>query len=202
MLVVYFWLWWVFVTALAFLWLSWAGTTFHCSVWASPCGFFCWGAQVLGHADFSSLVAHGLDSWSSWLSSCARASVAPQQVVSSQIRDQTLVSFIGRQQTLPLSHRGSPSQCILNKIQNCGRTSSSKIIKFSFLIRHFLITLLFFSILDKWKYTPTHEWNKIKIYWLAEPKCLITFYCRDSGDNRLLYIAGGNVKWFSLCGRT
>ena len=56
MLLVYFWLWWVFVAALAFFWLSWAGTTFHCSVWASPCsGFFCWGAQVLGRADFSSL---------------------------------------------------------------------------------------------------------------------------------------------------
>ena len=123
MLLVYFWLWWVFVAALAFFWLSWAGTTFHCSVWASPCsGFFCWGAQVLGRADFSSLqhmgsivgvpgsvVVHGL---------CCSAAGG---IFPDQGSNPSLPHW--QADSLPLSHRGSPSQCILNKIQNCGRTS-------------------------------------------------------------------------------
>ena len=75
----------------------------NCSAWASCCsGLSCCGAQALGECA-SVAVAGGLSSWGSHaiehgLSSCGtRGLVAPQHVVSSQIRDQTHVSCFGRE---------------------------------------------------------------------------------------------------------
>ena len=72
-------------------------------------------STALGHVGFSS-AAHGLSGCGSWalehrLNSCGTRLSCSRHVGSSWIRDQTPVCCIGRQ-TLPLSHQGSPAQCL------------------------------------------------------------------------------------------
>ena len=62
-----FWLWWVFVAALAFSGCNEAGATLPCRAWASHCGGFSCGAPALGRAGFSSWGTWPLECWlSSW----------------------------------------------------------------------------------------------------------------------------------------
>ena len=72
------------------------GLLFSCSVRASRCnGFSCCRARVLGHSGFSSCSSQFLEHR---LGSCgALGLVALQHVGSSQIRDRTRFSCIGRQ---------------------------------------------------------------------------------------------------------
>ena len=76
-----------------------------CDVQASRCrGFSCLplGSQTSGVAAFR-------------LSSCDVSSLAARHMGSSQTRDQTRVSCISRQNSLPPSHQGSPGLCILTR---------------------------------------------------------------------------------------
>ena len=102
-LFIYFWLCWVLVAVAGFLQLWWAGAALCQGTWASRCsGFSCFVAWALGCVGFSSwglwaqylgnqALEHRLSSWQ------YTGSAAPWHMGSSQNRDQTCVSCIGKQ---------------------------------------------------------------------------------------------------------
>ena len=93
-LFIYLWLYWVFaaVCGLSLVATSWVrGTTLPWGVQVSHCsGFSCCRAQALGCVGFSSRSPPAQSWWS-------MGSIPPQQVGSSQTKDQTRIPCFGRQ---------------------------------------------------------------------------------------------------------
>ena len=107
-LYIYFWLYWVFVAVWDFLQLQRAGLLSSCGAWlliavASLLGRGLWGMQpsvVAAHvlsSCGSRALEHRLSSGAEAQQLCHTGSVSPWHVGSSQTRDQTQVSYIGRQ---------------------------------------------------------------------------------------------------------
>ena len=94
-IIIYVWLCWVFDAVWAFLYCSELGLLSNHSAPASHCsGFSCCTAWALWHSGFRSC---GWRALSTGLSSCGEGGlVALGHVGSSWIKDQTLVSYIGR----------------------------------------------------------------------------------------------------------
>ena len=105
---IYLWLRWVFVAEQAFSSCGKWGLLSICSVWASDCGGFSYGAQALGHVG-SAIVAHGLI--------CSTAhGIFPDQGSNPCPLHWQVDSY-------PLYHQGSLSKPIFNLVHACPVTS-------------------------------------------------------------------------------